>query len=137
MVICDGTALSPIAAIRDSARSTWFIARENPPHARKMWIAAGLNPVGTLLLDDGAIKALKSGKSLLAAGIKTVKGRFNRGDLVAVATLKGVEAGRGIINYSAEDAVKIAGCNSREIQSILGYRGRDEVIHADDLVMMD
>jgi glutamate 5-kinase len=137
MVICDGTALSPIAGMRDGARSTWFIARENPPQARKKWIAAGLNPVGRLLLDDGAIKALKSGKSLLAAGIKTVTGHFNRGDLVAVATLKGVEAGRGIINYSAEDAIKIAGCNSSEIQSVLGYRGRDEVIHADDLVMMD
>ena len=110
---------------------------ENPPQARKMWIAAGLNPVGSLVLDDGAITALKSGKSLLAAGISGVKGTFNRGDLVAVATLEGVEAGRGIINYSSEDAEKIAGCNSSAIQQILGYRGRDEVIHADDLVMID
>ena len=137
MAICNGKTPPPIAAMRAGARSTWFIARENPPQARKMWIAAGLNPVGTLILDDGAIKALKSGKSLLAAGISSVQGTFNRGDLVAVSTLKGAEAGRGIINYSAEDAVKIAGCNSSEIQNILGYRGRDEVIHADDLVMMD
>ena len=137
MAICNGKALSPITAIREGARSTWFIARENPPQARKMWIAAGLNPVGSLVLDDGAITALKSGKSLLAAGISGVKGTFNRGDLVAVATLEGVEAGRGIINYSSEDAEKIAGCNSSAIQQILGYRGRDEVIHADDLVMID
>lgn len=137
MAICNGKALSPITAMREGARSTWFIARENPPQARKMWIAAGLNPVGKLVLDDGAITALKSGKSLLAAGISVVKGTFNRGDLVAVATLEGVEAGRGIINYSSEDAEKIAGCNSSAIQQILGYRGRDEVIHADDLVMID
>ena len=137
MAICNGKALSPITAMREGARSTWFIARENPPQARKMWIAAGLNPVGSLVLDDGAITALKSGKSLLAAGISGVKGTFNRGDLVAVATLEGVEAGRGIINYSSEDAEKIAGCNSSAIQQILGYRGRDEVIHADDLVMID
>jgi len=136
MAICNGKDLSPISAMVDGARSTWFIAREKPPQARKMWIAAGLNTEGTLVLDDGAIKALKSGKSLLAAGISRVQGQFKRGDLVSVATLNGTEAGRGIINYSAEDAVKIAGCNSSEIQNILGYRGRDEVIHADDLVMI-
>ena len=136
MAICNGKDLSPISAMVDGARSTWFIARENPPQARKMWIAAGLNTEGTLVLDDGAIKALKSGKSLLASGITGVQGQFKRGDLISVATLDGTEAGRGIINYSAEDAVKIAGCNSSEIQNILGYRGRDEVIHADDLVMI-
>ncbi len=137
MAICNGTSMSPIAAMRDGARSTWFIARDNPPQARKMWIAAGLNPVGTLVLDDGAINALKSGKSLLAAGVADVQGKFSRGDLVAVATTDGQEKGRGIVNYDAEDALRIAGCNSNDIQGILGYRGRDEVIHADDLVMMD
>ena len=137
MVICNGTTSSPINAMLNGTRTTWFTARENPPQARKMWIAAGLNPVGTLVLDDGAIRAVRSGKSLLAAGITDVKGRFDRGDLVAVAQTDGSIAGRGIVNYNADDAHKIAGCNSREIQHILGYHGRDEVIHADDLVMID
>ena len=137
MVICNGVIPSPINAMINGARTTWFTARENPPQARKMWIAAGLNTVGTLILDDGAIRALQSGKSLLAAGITRVDGHFDRGDLVAVAFKDGTVAGRGIVNYNAADAEKIAGCNSREIQHILGYDGRDEVIHADDLVMMD
>lgn len=137
MAICNGTAPSPLSAMRNGARATWFIARDNPPQARKMWIAAGLNTVGTLVLDDGAINALKAGKSLLAAGISAVKGEFKRGDLVAVAAADGTEKGRGITNYAAEDAARIAGCNSSDIQGILGYRGRDEVIHADDLVMID
>ena len=137
MAICNGTSHQPIQAMLNGAQSTWFTARENPPQARKMWIAAGLNPVGTLLLDDGALRALRSGKSLLAAGMTAVKGQFERGDLVAVADQNGKEAGRGIVNYNAEDAIKIAGCNSREIQHILGYHGRDEVIHTDDLVMLD
>jgi glutamate 5-kinase len=135
MVICNGTAENPIKALLDGAISTWFIADANPPQARKTWIAGGLNPVGLLKIDDGAGRALRSGKSLLATGIIATDGTFKRGDLVAVCDRQGVEIGRGLINYSAEDARRIAGHNSGEIQAILGYRGRDEVIHADDLVM--
>ncbi|MCE2516474.1 MAG: glutamate 5-kinase [Alphaproteobacteria bacterium] len=135
MVICNGTAMNPISALIDGATATWFTATAKPPQARKTWIAGGLNPVGTITLDDGAVNALQSGKSLLAAGMIAVDGHFERGDLVAVCDPQGQEIGRGLINYSAHDAARIAGCNSGEIQGILGYRGRDEVIHADDLVM--
>lgn len=135
MVICNGTATNPITTLIKGGTATWFTATAKPPQARKTWIAGGLNPVGTIRLDDGAVKALHSGKSLLAAGMLAVEGGFERGDLVAVCDARGQEIGRGLINYSAHDAARIAGYNSGEIQGILGYRGRDEVIHADDLVM--
>ncbi len=135
MVICNGISENPIGALINGAKATWFAADAKPRQARKQWIAGGLNPVGELKLDDGAEKALRQGKSLLAAGIIAVNGSFHRGDLVAVCDQSGQEIGRGLCNYSAEDARRIAGFNSREIQRILGYHGRDEVIHADDLVM--
>lgn len=135
MAICAGTASKPISALMKGGRATWFAAAANPPQARKKWIAGGLKPKGTLVLDAGAEIALTSGKSLLAAGILVVEGNFARGDLVSVCNETKTEIARGLINYSAEDAMRIAGHNSSAIQGILGYRGRDEVIHADDLVM--
>lgn len=135
MVICNGTEENPIRRLRDGGACSWFRAISNPPQARKKWIAGGLKPSGVIVIDDGAVTALQKGKSLLAAGITSVNGRFERGDLVAVTDTAGVELGRGLSHYSAADASKIAGCNSSAIQGILGYRGRDEVIHADDLVL--
>ena len=135
MVICDGREERPLRRLIGGGRCTWFRAASNPPQARKKWIAAGLKPSGWITVDDGAARALARGKSLLAAGITKVGGEFDRGDLVAVKDLKGVELGRGLVHYSDGDTAGIAGCKSSEIQGILGYRGRDEVIHADDLVL--
>jgi glutamate 5-kinase len=135
MVICSGLGLRPIDALRKGGICTWFRAVSNPPQARKTWIAGGLKPSGVISVDDGAVAALLRGKSLLAAGITAVDGNFDRGDLVTVTNQKGLELGRGLIHYSATDTQQIAGCNSAEIQGILGYRGRDEIIHADDLVL--
>ena len=135
MVICDGREARPLRRLIEGGRCTWFRADSNPPQARKKWIAAGLTPSGRITVDDGAAKALGSGKSLLPAGITKVDGKFDRGDLVTVKNAKGIELGRGLSHYSSTDAAEIAGCKSSEIQSILGYRGRDEVIHADDLVL--
>ena len=135
MVICNGQTIRPIDALMKGGRATWFIADANPPQARKKWIAGGLQPQGRLILDSGAVRALQQGKSLLAAGITKVDGRFDRGDLVSVCNKTGHEIGRGLSNYSADDAAKIVGCKSSDIPDILGYRGRDEVIHADDLVI--
>ena len=135
MVICNGHASSPIDRLMAGGRCSWFRAASNPPQARKQWIAAGLKPTGTITIDAGAARALSLGKSLLAAGITGIDGGFERGDLVAVCDASGAELGRGLSHYSAEDAARIAGCNSSAIQGILGYRGRDEVIHADDLVL--
>ena len=134
MVIAKGTPLHPLAAIENGAAATWFIPSAEPLTARKSWIAGALNPMGTLIVDDGAAQALKRGKSLLPAGIAAIEGEFERGDAVIVRA-RGGEAARGLTAYSSADIRRIAGHKSGEIAAILGYRGRDEVIHRDDLVL--
>ena len=136
MVIADGTRLNPLAAVADGARCTWFVASSNPKSQRKQWIAASLEPAGCLVIDAGAMAALNNGKSLLPAGVVAVEGDFGRGDSVSVRGPGGVEAARGLCAYSAADARRIAGHKSREIERLLGYRGREEIIHRDDLAML-
>ena len=135
MAIADGRRLHPLKAVDEGARCTWFLASVEPRTARKRWIAGSLKPAGKLLVDAGALKALKSGKSLLPAGVTAVDGRFERGDAVLVCDAAGQEVARGLAAYSAEDARRIMGHKSREIENILGYRGREELIHRDDLVV--
>ncbi|MGH6988626.1 MAG: glutamate 5-kinase [Stellaceae bacterium] len=135
MVIALGAPLHPLARIEEGARSTWFLPVAEPRTARKRWIAGMLNTAGTLIVDDGAVAALKRGTSLLPPGIVAVEGNFERGDPVVVKNRAGIEIGRGLSAYSAADARAIAGHKSGEIDAILGYRGRDEMIHRDDLVM--
>jgi glutamate 5-kinase len=134
-VIAKGQALHPVAAIVSGARSTRFLANTTPAAARKRWIAGVLHPEGVLVIDDGAVKALKTGKSLLPAGVRQVDGRFERGDAVLVRDKNGGEIARGLAAYGAADAERIAGKRSLEIEAILGYRGRDEMIHRDDLAL--
>ena len=136
MVIADGTRLNPLAAIEGGARCTWFVAVRNPRAARKQWIAGSLQPAGSLVIDEGALAALGQGKSLLPAGVTEVEGAFGRGDAVSVRGPDGHEAARGLVAYSAADARRIAGHKSREIEGLLGYRGREEMIHRDDLVLL-
>lgn len=139
MVIASGKGFNPLQAVQDGARCTWFLpadkAAAEPLTARKRWIAASVRPAGTLRLDAGAARALRSGKSLLPAGVTTVEGEFERGDLVLVLGADGTVLARGLVAYSAEDARRIAGRRSSEIEAILGYHGRDEMIHRDDLVL--
>ncbi len=135
MVICDGTRAHPLAAIDEGAPATWFLPDANPKTARKRWIAGALKPAGEIIVDDGALKALKAGKSLLPAGVTEVRGRFERGDAVVVLAADGRRLGRGISAYSAEDARLIMGNKTSEIEAVLGYRGRDEMIHRDDLAL--
>lgn len=135
MVIADGHALHPVRRIEEGASSTWFLPRATPRTARKHWIAGTLNPSGTLTVDDGALKALKGGKSLLPAGVVKVNGDFQKGDAVVVADASGREVARGLAAYSAADAGVLMGHKSREIEALLGYRGADEIIHRDDLVL--
>ena len=104
--------------------------------SRKRWIAGTLQPVGKLVVDLGARTALGQGKSLLPAGVKQVMGNFSRGDTVSVVGPDGVEIGRGLVAYDAGDASRIAGLKSADIERTIGFRGRDEIIHRDDLVMM-
>jgi glutamate 5-kinase len=134
-VIAKGKAMNPVAAIRTGALSTRFLANTTPAAARKRWIAGVLKPEGVLIIDDGAVKALKAGKSLLPAGVRQVDGRFERGDAVVVRDKNGREIARGLTAYGAADAERIAGKRSLEIEAILGYRGRDEMIHRDDLAL--
>ena len=135
MAIADGKGLNPLKSIEQGARATWFLPSATPKAARKQWIAGALKPAGALLLDAGAEKALRSGKSLLPAGVVGVEGSFQRGDAVLVKTADGRVLGRGLSAYSAEDARRIMGYKTSEIEALLGYRGRDEIIHRDDLVL--
>ena len=135
MAIANGRAAHPLAALDRGARCSWFVPSAEPMAARKRWIAASLNPVGALTIDRGAVAALASGKSLLPAGVTEVSGAFERGDAVLVRGPDQALLGRGLIAYGAEDARRIAGHKSGDIERLLGYRGRVEMIHRDDLVI--
>jgi glutamate 5-kinase len=130
-----GNGGGPLAAIEAGARATLFLPGGEPRSARKAWIAGTVNPAGAIVVDDGAARALRGGKSLLPAGIVAVEGSFERGDCVLVRSRAGVEAGRGLSAYGSADIRLVAGHKSSEIEAILGYRGRDEIIHRDDLVV--
>jgi glutamate 5-kinase len=135
MVLTEGHSLHAVAKLLDGGRCTWFRSPANPRTARKRWIAGSLKARGEIVIDDGAANALKRGGSLLPAGVVSVSGRFERGDLVTVRGAGGHEIGRGLSAYSAQDAARIAGHKTGEIEAILGYRGRDELIHRDDLAL--
>lgn len=137
MVIASGRDLHPLRRIEEGGRATWFRAAASPVAARKTWIAGSLEPVGAIAIDSGAVRALQSGKSLLPAGVQSVSGPFSRGDAVTITDPQGRALGRGLIAYDSHDAERIRGCNSREIQSILGYAGRSEMIHRDDMALKD
>jgi len=135
MVIASGRVLRPIRALTEGARSTWFLSTATPAAARKRWIAGTLKPKGVVHVDAGARHALGSGRSLLPAGVTRVDGSFERGDAVRVVAADGSELARGLVAYSADEARAIAGSRSSRIEEVLGYRGRDEIIHRDDLVL--
>jgi glutamate 5-kinase len=125
----------PLSAITSGARATWFLPDITPETARKQWLAGALKPAGALKVDAGAVRALRSGKSLLPAGVVAVSGRFERGDAVEVLDPDGRAIARGVCAYSSEDAAKLIGRNSADIESVLGFRGRPAIIHRDDLAL--
>ena len=135
MIIASGRLDHPLRAIAQGARSTWFLTAANPVTARKKWIAGTLEPKGTLVIDAGAVAALRRGKSLLPAGVVTIDGGFARGDAVVIRGPNGAEVARGLCAYDVEDAQKIRGRSSADIASILGFDGRAEMVHRDDLVV--
>jgi glutamate 5-kinase len=137
MVIARGEGLHPMAAIEAGARVTWFLPSSEPRTARKRWIAGAINAAGAFVIDDGAAAALARGTSLLPSGVVTVEGSFERGDAVVVRSRDGREVARGLSAYASAEANAIAGHKSAEIEVILGYRGRDEMIHRDDLVVSE
>ena len=135
MVIADGRADAPIERIRGGERCTWFLTPSNPVTARKKWIAGSLEPKGAVHIDEGAARALLSGASLLPAGVTRVEGAFARGDCIVIRNHLGGEIGRGLVTYDALDAAKLVGRSTRDIETLLGYRGPDEVIHRDDMAL--
>ncbi|MHA1600355.1 MAG: PUA domain-containing protein, partial [Alphaproteobacteria bacterium] len=137
LAIADGRIMNPLAAIEAGGRATWFLSQVEPRTARKRYIAGSLKPSGSLIVDAGALKALRGGKSLLPAGVTAIQGAFQRGDAVTVQTTDGAEIGRGLVAYGADEARRIIGHKSREIEAILGYRGREELIHRDDLALTE
>jgi glutamate 5-kinase len=135
MAIALGREMHPLAALEDGARCTWFLPSTSPLTARRQLIATALKPTGSVTVDAGATKALKANKSLLPAGVMAVEGSFERGDAILVRDGSGREVARGLSAYSAADARRIMGHKSAEIEALLGYRGREELIHRDDLVL--
>ncbi|HYX73211.1 MAG TPA: glutamate 5-kinase [Steroidobacteraceae bacterium] len=136
MCIAAGAPRHALRRIEEGAECTWFVPTATPAAARKQWIAGTLRPAGAITIDAGALRALLEGSSLLPAGVTGARGRFDRGDTVSVLAADGVEVARGIIAYSDGDAARILGRKTSEIAEILGFRGRDEMIHRDDMVLL-
>lgn len=136
MCVASGHVENPLQAVVSGARSTWFLPTTTPRAARKQWIAGALQPAGKVAVDAGAVAALARGKSLLPAGVLAVAGRFERGDAVSILDPEGREIARGLAAYSAADALRIRGRKSADIESLVGFRGREELVHRDDLVML-
>lgn len=134
MAIANGLYTNPISKIIEKNNCTWFISKVSKLDARKKWIISSIAPKGELIIDDGAKKALKNGKSLLAAGIKKVSGKFKKGDHIKILDKKNLECARGLSSFSSDEILKIMGHHSNEIQSLLGYIAKSEVIHKDDMV---
>lgn len=135
VAITKGGALNPLTRLRDGARATWFLPAASPRAAYKAWIAGHLAPQGALVVDDGAVTALRAGKSLLPAGVTAVRGPFEKGDAVRVLSTSEAEIGRGLVRYDAGDAARIKGLKSAAIAEALGYAAGPELIHADDLAL--
>ena len=135
MAIAIGAIDHPLQALANGARCTWFLPAPEGRTARKRWIAGALHPAGRLIVDPGAARALAAGRSLLPAGVRAVEGTFDRGDPVLIQDAAGVTLARGLTAYASPDAARIAGHRSEEIESLLGWRGRDEIVHRDDLVL--
>ncbi len=136
MIIADGRTKNPLKRVAEGGRCTWFLTPSNPATARKTWIAGALEPRGTLYVDEGAARALRGGASLLPVGVRRIEGTFARGDAVIIRDEDRV-LGRGLVAFDAEQAGRIIGRPSREIEAILGYPGRTEMVHRDDMALSD
>ena len=135
LMIANGKRTNPLRAVLEGGPATWFLSPSTPVTARKRWIGGTLEPRGTLVIDEGAIRALTGGKSLLPAGVVRIEGNFSRGDAVLVRGALGGEVARGLVAYDAADAIRIQGRKTGDIASVLGFSGRAEMIHRDNLVL--
>ncbi|WP_238312861.1 glutamate 5-kinase [Methylobacterium crusticola] len=136
MMIADGRGKNPLKAVTEGARCSWFLSGSTPGAARKTWIAGSLEPRGALSIDAGAERALRGGASLLPVGVVRVEGAFARGDAVTIRSRSGQVLGRGLVAYDSDDAARIIGRSSREVEAVLGYPGRAAMVHRDDLALL-
>lgn len=136
-LIASGVVDNPLQALNNGARCTIFRATATPASARKQWLAGALEVRGELHLDDGALRALGDGASLLPVGVTSVVGNFGRGDVVSLRDASGKLIGRGLAEYSADEARRLLGCRSDGIEAVLGYRGRASMVHRDELVLFE
>lgn len=136
-LIASGLIAHPLQALNDGARHTIFLASATPAAVRKQWLAGVLEVNGELVLDDGAVKALRAGNSLLPVGVAAVSGVFRRGDVVQLKNASGADIGRGLTEYSSDEALRLVGVRSDEIEASLGYSGRSVMVHRDELVLFD
>ena len=134
MAISNGLINRPIKNMLDKNLCTWFLPKISKLDARKKWIISSISPKGELIIDEGALKALKNGKSLLAPGIKEVKGKFNKGDHIRILDKNMNEFARGLSSFTSDEITKIKGQHSNKINTLLGYISKSEVIHKDDMV---
>ena len=136
VIITNSNKKLPLQSINKN-NSTWFHAVKSPKSSRKQWLLNHLHPSGTITIDQGALKAIENNKSLLPTGVVEIKGCFNRGDVISILSIQNVKVGIGVIAYDSKESKKIIGKNSKDIKDILGYEGRDELIHKDDLVKVN
>ena len=136
-VITLGTGRRPLERLAAGGRATLFHAVGTPAAQRKQWLAGTLSAAGRVVIDAGAVSALSRGGSLLPVGVLRVEGAFSRGDVVSIVREDGREIGRGLIEYSLEDAERLTGAQSDEIEARLGYRGRAALVHRDELVLFE
>ena len=134
MAIANGNRINPIKKIIENQKCTWFLPKISKLDARKQWIIGSVAPKGEIIIDQGAVKAINNGKSLLPAGVKKINGIFEKGDHILVKDQNDLECARGLASFSSIEIEKIKGSHSREIKKILGYSSREEIIHKDDLV---
>ncbi len=134
MAISNGLINRPIKNMLEKNICTWFLPKISKLDARKKWIISSISPKGDLIIDDGALNALKIGKSLLAPGIKEVRGKFNKGDHVKILDKNMNEFARGLSSFTSDEIIKIKGQQSNKISALLGYTSKSEVIHKDDMV---
>ena len=134
MAIANGNYINPIKKIIEKQKCTWFLPKISKLDARKQWIIGSVAPKGEVIIDQGAVKAINNGKSLLPAGVKKINGNFEKGDHILVKDPNDIECARGLTSFSSIEVEKIKGSHSSEIKNILGYSSREEIIHKDDLV---
>ena len=136
MIICDGRLNNPLKNLKqNNSNFSWFKASDRPMSARKQWISGALQVKGKITIDQGAVEAIKRGNSILSAGIVKTEGIYEKGDLIKVIDKNKNFIGKGLVHFNNSEVELIKGLKSNNIESILGYRGKDEVVHRDDLVL--